>query len=39
MQEGFDVITPAVTQVGITIGTHAGPTAIGICYIKKHECV
>ncbi|WP_352401059.1 DegV family protein [Anaerotignum sp.] len=36
-QEGFDVITPAITQVGITIGTHAGPTAIGICYVKKHE--
>ncbi|MDD3394269.1 MAG: DegV family protein [Anaerotignum sp.] len=37
--EGFELITPHLTQVGITIGTHAGPTAIGICYIKKHECV
>ncbi len=22
-------------QVGVTIGAHAGPTALGICYIKK----
>ena len=24
-------------QVGVTIGSHAGPTALGICYIKKYE--
>ncbi|KXL53181.1 DegV domain-containing protein [Anaerotignum neopropionicum] len=36
--EGFELISPPLAQVGITIGTHAGPTAIGICYIKKHEC-
>lgn len=24
--------------IGATIGTHAGPTAIGICYIKKYTC-
>ena len=23
-------------QVGVTIGAHAGPTALGICYIKKY---
>ena len=37
--EGFELIDPPLAQVGITIGTHAGPTAIGICYIKKHEAV
>lgn len=25
-------------QVGVTIGAHAGPTALGICYIK-HACL
>lgn len=34
--EGFDVAETVYT-VGITIGTHAGPTPIGICYIKKYE--
>lgn len=24
-------------QVGVTIGAHAGPTALGICYIKKYS--
>ena len=37
--EGFEIITPSLIQVGITIGTHAGSTPIGISYIKKHECV
>ena len=26
-------------QVGVTIGAHAGPTALGICYIKKYNCI
>ncbi len=26
-------------QVGVTIGSHAGPTALGICYIKKYNCI
>lgn len=34
--DGFDVIHE-IWPVGITIGTHAGPTPIGICYIKKYE--
>ncbi len=34
--EGFDV-NDQIWTVGITIGTHAGPTAVGICYIKKYE--
>lgn len=34
--EGFDVAEQVYT-VGITVGTHAGPTPIGICYIKKYE--
>lgn len=36
--EGFDVMDE-IWPVGITIGTHAGPTPIGICYIKKYEFV
>lgn len=36
--EGFDVSNTVYT-VGITIGTHAGPTPIGICYIKKYEYI
>lgn len=32
----FSILHP-VFDVGVTIGTHAGPTAIGICYIKKFE--
>lgn len=36
--EGFDVMDDIWT-VGITIGTHAGPTPIGICYIKKYEFI
>lgn len=35
-EEGFDVMENLWT-VGVTIGTHAGPTPIGICYIKKYE--
>lgn len=37
--DGFPFLQPALAQVGITIGTHAGPTAVGICYIKKHEVI
>jgi len=33
---GFSILEP-VFDIGVTIGTHAGPTAIGICYIKKFE--
>lgn len=36
--EGFQVMDE-IWPIGITIGTHAGPTPIGICYIKKHECL
>ena len=36
--EGFDVMD-TIWPIGITIGTHAGPTPIGICYIKKYECL
>lgn len=34
--EGYDVLEE-VFPVGITIGTHTGPTPIGICYLKKYE--
>lgn len=32
---GISVLKP-IFDVGVTIGTHAGPTAIGICYIQKY---
>lgn len=34
----FCIIEPTF-DVGVTIGTHAGPTAVGICYIKKYTCL
>lgn len=33
---GISYLKP-IFDVGITIGTHAGPTAIGICYIKRFD--
>ena len=38
LAEGFDVMDE-IWPVGITIGTHTGPTPIGICYIRKYEYV
>lgn len=35
-QEGF-FVEPNPWHIGITIGTHAGPTAVGICYIKSYD--
>lgn len=32
----IDVVYP-IADVGVTIGTHTGPTALGICFIKKFE--
>ena len=34
--EGYDIESKP-WSIGVTIGTHCGPTAIGICYIQKHE--
>jgi fatty acid-binding protein DegV len=31
-----EIIAP-ITEVGVTIGTHAGPGALVIAYCKKHE--
>jgi DegV family protein with EDD domain len=28
-----------VFQIGVTIGTYAGPGGIGICFVKKHDCL
>ena len=28
-----------VFEIGVTIGTYAGPGGIGICFIKKNDCV
>ena len=36
--EGYDVAADVWT-VGITIGSHIGPTPIAICMIKKYEFV
>ncbi len=36
--EGFDVLEDVWT-VGITIGSHIGPTPIAICMLKKYDCV
>lgn len=33
---GFKITEPPVI-LGSTIATHAGPTVVGICYIKKYE--
>lgn len=35
---GISVLSP-LFDVGVTIGTHAGPTAIGICYIRKFDSI
>ncbi len=32
-------ITYPVFQIGVTIGTYTGPGGIGICFIKKYNCV
>ena len=37
-EKGFHVMED-IWPVGITIGTHCGPTAVGICYIKKYEAL
>lgn len=34
--DGFDVMDE-IWPVGITIGTHTGPTPVAICYIRKFE--
>lgn len=34
----FKIISP-IFDIGVTIGTHAGPTALGISYIKKFDCL
>jgi DegV family protein with EDD domain len=26
-------------QIGVTIGTYTGPGAIGICFVKRYECI
>ena len=28
-----------VFQIGVTIGTYIGPGAIGICFVKKYNCI
>jgi len=35
---GVKVDLPAV-EIGVTIGTHAGPGALGFAYCKKYECL
>lgn len=28
-----------IFQIGVTIGTYIGPGAIGICFVKKYDCI
>lgn len=32
-------ISYPVFQIGVTIGTYTGPGAIGICFVKKYNCI
>lgn len=32
-------ISYPVFQIGVTIGTYTGPGAIGICFVKKYDCI
>ncbi|MBB2183773.1 DegV family protein [Lachnospiraceae bacterium MD1] len=32
-------ITYPVFQIGVTIGTNTGPGGIGICFVKKYNCI
>ena len=32
-------ITYPVFQIGVTIGTYTGPGGIGICFVKKYNCI
>ena len=36
--EGY-AVEPKPWTIGVTIGTHAGPTAIGICYMQPYETI
>lgn len=38
LKEEFNIdINYPIADVGVTIGTHTGPTALGICFIRKFE--
>lgn len=32
-------LTLPIFQIGVTIGTYTGPGAIGICFIKRYDCI
>ncbi|NLO08864.1 MAG: DegV family protein [Clostridiales bacterium] len=32
-------LTLPIFQIGVTIGTYTGPGAIGICFVKRYECI
>ena len=32
-------ITYPIFQIGVTIGTYTGPGGIGICFVKKYDCI
>ncbi len=32
-------ITYPIFQIGVTIGTYIGPGGIGICFVKKYNCI
>ncbi len=35
---GHKIIYP-VFQIGVTIGSYTGPGGIGICFVKKYDCI
>lgn len=38
LKEEFDIdVVYPIADVGVTIGTHTGPTALGICFVRKFE--
>ena len=37
--EEYNIIIEETDIIGATIGSHIGPTVLGICFIKKYDCV
>lgn len=35
---GYEIVYP-IFQIGVTIGTYSGPGGIGICFVKKYNCI
>lgn len=40
LKDEFNIdVTYPIADVGVTIGSHTGPTALGICFIRKFETI